>query len=150
MLLVFHTLTTFAGSYVKSAFEGSQGFVDAKARIQERITAYTASMGFLTATMGEELLQQDKSERRRKVLNWLWLGYSWQTNDQLRKRRIPNSGKWFLNAAAGWINGKETSPLIGYGIRIYIFVGSADFSRCREIVHHVGSMRNSLTKFNCY
>jgi hypothetical protein len=118
--LVSHTLITFAGSYVKSAFEGGQQFIDAKARIQERITAYTASMGFLTATMGEELLQQDKSERRRKVLNWLWLGYSWQTNDQLRKRRIPNSGKWFLNAAADWINGKETHPLIGYGIRIYI------------------------------
>jgi hypothetical protein len=95
-------------------------------------------MGYLTATMGEELLQREKSERKLKVLDWLWPGYSWQMHDQLRKRRSPNTGKWFFKAAGDWINGEGTRPLVCHGLRMN-FLALADFSRCRKIIYYVRS-----------
>jgi hypothetical protein len=96
--------------------EGKQEFVDAKGKIQGLITTYTASMGSLTATMGRELLLQGQAEQRKKILDWLWKGYYWQTNDDLRKRRAPDTGNWFLKDTENWVSDSGARPLICHGM----------------------------------
>jgi hypothetical protein len=52
-------VAAYGKSVVSNALDQNE-FVKAKAAIQEASSAYTASMGSLTAIMGAELLQHDK------------------------------------------------------------------------------------------
>lgn len=96
-------------------------------------------MGFLTATMTAELLHHDKSERREKILTWLWTGDYWKRHQLLRSQRVANTGDWFLECEAfqKWKSGTGTSLLISLGIRMFPQFCSLIASWRREVVHLV-------------
>ena len=54
-------------------------------------------MGYLTVSMTAELLRHDKDEKRGKILDWVWKGDYWTKQKNLRDRRVPNTGKGFLD-----------------------------------------------------
>jgi hypothetical protein len=131
-------VAAYGKSVVSSALDQNE-FVKGKASIQEASSVYTASMGSLTAIMGAELLQHDKTEKRQKVLQWLWTGEYWQTHNRLKRQRVPDTGEWFWQSIEdlNWISGSGQS-LICRGIRIAIDLLGADvFSWSWEVVHHV-------------
>lgn len=76
------------------------------------------SMGLLTAVMTAELLQHDKMERREKILAWLWKGDYWKRHKNLRDRRVPKTGKWFLECDRfkDWRNGLGSPLLLCLGM----------------------------------
>jgi hypothetical protein len=119
-------VAAYGKSVVSNALDQNE-FVKAKATIQEAIGAYTISMGSLTAIMGAELLQHDKTEKRQKVLQWLWTGEYWQTHNRLKRQRVPDTGEWFWQSVEGlnWITGSGWS-LICRGIRMTFDLPGAD------------------------
>lgn len=78
---------------------------------------FISSMGYLTARMGAELLLHDKTEKRQKVLKWIWSGDHWQRHEGLRKTRVSGTGNRILGSVEAWINRRNSGPLICEGIR---------------------------------
>jgi hypothetical protein len=130
-------VAAYGKSVVSNALDQNK-FVEAKAAIQEASGAYSASMGSLTAIMGAELLQHDKTEKRQKVLQWLWTGEYWQTHNRLKRQRVRHTGDWFWQSVVdiNWVGSNR--PLICRGIRMTFDLPGADmFSWSWEVVHHV-------------
>jgi hypothetical protein len=101
------------------------------------IAEYSASMGYLTAIMGRDLLQNDKKETRQKILKWLSKLDYWQRHKDLQTRRTPDTGTWVLvtEEFKGWQAGLGVRSLICHGIRIPR--DKANCSRSWEVVHYV-------------
>ena len=59
----FREPNQFLSGKVKTIFENTN-FSAAKAKIDQALTCYQNSMGFLTAVMAAEILQHDKNEKR--------------------------------------------------------------------------------------
>jgi hypothetical protein len=82
-------------------------------------------MGFLTAKMTAELLLHDKDEKREKMLNWVSSGddVNWRRHWDLHNRRVPGTGKWFLESVQynDWRKGKGSPVLFCPGIRTSSF-----------------------------
>jgi hypothetical protein len=87
-------------------------------KLNDAINKYTASMGYLTATMGASILQNNKAEKRQKLLKWLASGKYWERHKEFRERRISGTGKWFLDSIKYWMNSEKSHSLICHGIRI--------------------------------
>lgn len=104
---------------VKNLFGGTD-FTDAKQSIDSAVRRYSESMGFLTATMTAELLLHDMSDRREKILSWLWKGDYWKRHEQLRDQRVASTGVWFLESEnfKSWTLGGESPVLICQGMRM--------------------------------
>jgi len=64
------------------------------------------------------VLDDVMSEKRRKILKWL-SGNSNTRYEELRKKTVENSGRWFLNSQEfnAWASGIEPSCLWCVGIR---------------------------------
>jgi len=62
-------------------------------------------------------------EKRRKILEWLSVGDFSARHEELRKTRIKDSGRWFLDLEefVNWVNGTGPSCLICTGIGINSF-----------------------------
>jgi hypothetical protein len=97
-------------------------FAAAKSDVDAAATAYTKSMGFLTAKMTAKLLLHDKDEKREKILNWVSSGddVNWRRHWDLHNRRVPGTGKWFLESVEynNWRKGKGSPVLFCPGIRV--------------------------------
>jgi hypothetical protein len=98
----------------------TSGFVDAKRKIEKMIEVYLASMNALAVTMGGELLRHDKTEKRQKILEWVWSADTWLKHGDLKRRRIPNTGTWILenHDFKKWFTGEGPRFLICHGIRM--------------------------------
>ena len=98
---------------------GTSEFVDAKRKIEKMIEVYSASLNSLAVTIGGELLRHDKTEKRQKVLEWLWSGDTWLKHHDLQKRRVLNTGTWILRNAEfrEWFSGDGPRFLLCQGIR---------------------------------
>ena len=85
------------------------------------IQKYSESTGYLTMTMGAKLLANHKTEKRQKVLDWLWKGDYWQRHEELVKTRVQDTGKWFLESAEfkNSVASDVSLSLICHGIRIH-------------------------------
>jgi hypothetical protein len=99
----------------------SPDFNAAKAKVSDAAAAYAKSMGFLTAKMTAELLLHDKEEKREKVRHWLSDGadVGWKRHWDLKERRVPGTGKWFLDSVPfnRWRKGLDSPVLYCPGIR---------------------------------
>jgi len=100
--------------------KGTTDFDNEKKKIEKTITEYSASMGYLTAIMGRELLANDKREMRQKILKWLSKFDYWQRHKDLQTKRVATTGTWIFdcNEYQDWRTGKDSRFLICYGIRI--------------------------------
>lgn len=98
----------------------TDGFVDAKRKIEKMTEVYSASMNALAVTMGGELLRHDKTEKRQKILEWVWSADPWLKHGDLKRRRIPNTGTWILENQdfKKWLTGEGPRFLICHGIRM--------------------------------
>ena len=85
------------------------------------IQKYNESTGYLTMTMGAMLLVDHKTEKRQKVLDWLWKGDYWQRHEEIVKTRVQNTGRWFLGSPEfkNWTTSDGPLSLMCRGIRIH-------------------------------
>lgn len=69
----------------------------------------------------KRLADSSLSEKKNKILNWLYSEEFDERQQELRKSRAENSGKWFLKTDEfiNWLEGKETNCLFAVGIRIH-------------------------------
>jgi hypothetical protein len=94
-------------------------FQVAKKNLEDAATRYKDSMGYLTVSMTAELLHHDKDEKREKTLDWVWKGDYWSKHKNLRDRRVPNTGKGFVEdkRIQEWRTGPGNPFILCLGIR---------------------------------
>jgi hypothetical protein len=106
----------------------SPDFTPEKAKVTDATNAYVNSMGFLTAKMTAQLLRHDKEEEKEKVLDWLSGGIDmvWKRHQDLHKRRVPGTGKWFLDSVPfnDWRKGIGSPVLFCPGIRLPLLIAT--------------------------
>jgi hypothetical protein len=95
-------------------------FHAAKRKLEDAATRYKDSMGYLAVSMTAELLHHDKDEKREKTLDWVWKGDYWSKHKNLRDRRVPETGKGFLEdkRIQEWRTGTGNPYILCLGIRM--------------------------------
>lgn len=132
-------LTLDSVSNIMDALEGKEDFVNAKQKIDDATGEYTASMGYLTATVSVAIMRHDIEEKRRRILQWLWSGDCWQRHKELRDLRIEDTGKWVLEDVKSWVDGN--GPIVCHGMRspCFEYADIHMLSRRWEIIYYVPS-----------
>lgn len=121
---------------VKRTIASHSKFTSARDDITKAVNEFTGSMGYLTGRVGVELLRNDQKDKRQKVLDWVWKGNYWRRHEDLRDRRVPGTGRWFLERIDSWMHGEESMPLICSGIR--------EFPSLMKLIHYQPVLENLL------
>jgi hypothetical protein len=89
---------------------------------------------------GAELLKRDEIEERHKILQWLWKGDVWQRQDVLAKKRVHDTGNWFLKSDEfkNWATGKSSLSIICRGMGTHsLFTADMFCSWGWEVIYEV-------------
>jgi hypothetical protein len=88
----------------------------AKAKVERAIDIYIKATTSLTTMIGVQILVKQKE---KDILRWLWTGDVEEKHRMLKKDRVQDSGRWFLETVEynDWV-GDGSSALICPGIGI--------------------------------
>lgn len=74
--------------------------------------------------------------KREQILEWLSPGPFFKTHEELQRKRVANTGQWFINDTQfdAWMSGRASRMLVCQGIGTMFTINFAEFpSRMRQI-----------------